>query len=340
MFAVTQEVLGLRQGNLALAKLNRPMSLNALTLNMCTILRSIYNKWDKDEKVKIVACEGVGPKSFCAGGDIKALLQSVKEKDMHSVSQFFKSEYDLVYQISRLTKPYVAILDGITMGGGAGLCVHGRFRIATENTLFSMPETALGLFPDVGAGYFLPRLQGQLGSYLALTGAHLKGVDVYYSGIATHYISSGLLRLLKQELAEANSDQVDSILDSFQKHVEDGYSLAPHLEEINKCFLGDNLEIILQQLENESEWTNLQANIIKRRCPVSCKLAVKILQDGLKMSLQKVLEMDYKLAMRCVKRNDFKEGVNATLINKGHLPAWDPAAYNDITIDMINEFFY
>lgn len=231
--------------------LNRPKALNAINLEM---VRKIYKHLKKCEKNKsLMIIKGTGDKSFCAGGDVRAVVEAGPTEDSKS---FFREEYTTNALIGNYKIPYIALIDGITMGGGVGLSVHGKYRVATERSLFAMPETAIGLFPDVGGSYFLPRLQGKLGLYLGLTGFRLKGEEVLKAGIATHYCESSKLSELETALLSCpDADEVPDILSKFNNPSAKPFVLAPHMEQINKCFGGENVEEIFENLKSDgSEW--------------------------------------------------------------------------------------
>uniref|UniRef100_A0A8C2JEI3 3-hydroxyisobutyryl-CoA hydrolase n=1 Tax=Cyprinus carpio TaxID=7962 RepID=A0A8C2JEI3_CYPCA len=295
------EVLFEKVGNAGVITLNRPKALNALNL---TMIRHIYpqlKKWDKDSETDLVIIKGAGDKAFCAGGDIRAITEAGKAGD--SLTQdLFREEYILNNTIGTYQKPYVALIDGITMGGGVGLSVHGRFRVATEKTLFAMPETGIGLFPDVGGGYFLPRLQGKLGLFLALTGFRLKGRDVQRVGLATHFVQSDKIVSLQKDLVDlkspSNSD-VAQLLDSYQEQ---------------SCLDAEKPFVLQEQTET-----------LAKMSPTSLKLTFRQIQEGERMSLQEVLVMEYRLSQACMRGNDFYEGVRAVLIDKDQSPKWKPS---------------
>lgn len=231
--------------------LNRPKALNAINLDM---VRKIYKHLKKCETTKsLVIIKGTGEKAFCAGGDVRAVVESGPSEESKS---FFREEYTTNALIGNYTIPYIALIDGITMGGGVGLSVHGKYRVATERTLFAMPETAIGLFPDVGGSYFLPRLQGKLGLYLGLTGVRLKGEDVLKAGIATHYCDSSKIAELETALLNCpDADEVPDILNKFNNPSTKPFALEPHLDQINKCFTGESVEEIIENLKSDgSEW--------------------------------------------------------------------------------------
>lgn len=225
------------------------------------MVRKIYKHLKKCEKSKsLMIIKGTGEKAFCAGGDVRALVDAGPTDESKS---FFREEYTTNALIGNYKIPYIAIIDGITMGGGVGLSVHGKYRVATDRTLFAMPETAIGLFPDVGGSYFLPRLQGKLGIYLGLTGHRLRGGDVYHAGIATHYCESSKIPELETALLNCpDADDVPDILEKFQSQPEKPFSLAPVLEQINKHFSASSVEGILESLQtDDSDWAKKQLEV-------------------------------------------------------------------------------
>ncbi|XP_017290887.1 3-hydroxyisobutyryl-CoA hydrolase, mitochondrial isoform X2 [Kryptolebias marmoratus] len=315
---VEPEVLLEKVGGAGVITMNRPKVLNALNL---TMIRQIYpqlKKWESDDETGVVIIKGAGGKAFCAGGDIRAVTEAGKVGG--SLAQdFFREEYILNNAIGAYRKPYIAIIDGITMGGGVGLSVHGRFRVATEKTLFAMPETAIGLFPDVGGGYFLPRLRGKLGLFLALTGFRLKGRDVQRAGVATHFVESKKIPDLEKELVDLKGPEdadVSKLLDSFQNQSsldsDKPFVLDKHVSDIDRLFGSSSVEGILQDLKADgSEFATKQVEILSKMSPTSLKMTFRQLQLGGRMSLQDVLVMEYRLSQACMRGSDFYEGVRA-----------------------------
>lgn len=206
-----------------------------------------------ETKKTAVIVKGAGEKSYCAGGDVVTLVKGPKE----GAKQFFREEYTNNYLIKTLKIPYIALIDGITMGGGVGLSLPGTYRVATEKTMYAMPETAIGLFPDVGGSYFLPRLSGKLGLYLGLTGIRLRGRDVYKAGIATHYCQSGKIPELEEALIKSDVNQLGTVLDNFCPKDSTEFSLQKHMTAINRCFSAETVEeIVLQLKKDNSDWAN------------------------------------------------------------------------------------
>lgn len=255
--------------------LNRPKALHALTLAMVEAMAQALSGWRDDPSVaRILIDHAEGTRGFCAGGDIRALADSVRS-DGKLMAAFFAAEYRLNVLIHNYPKPVIALMDGIVMGGGVGISVHGAHRIATENTVFAMPETAIGLFTDIGAGWFLPRLSGHLGTWLALMGARLKGADVVAAGIATHYVA---------DAAEFKSSILTGVDVSGHAAPVAEPTYAPHIAEINRAFAFDTVPEIIAALETGSDWGRAQAQILKTRCPVSMAVTLKHLRMGCAMT--------------------------------------------------------
>ncbi|CAK6963736.1 -hydroxyisobutyryl-CoA hydrolase%2C mitochondrial [Scomber scombrus] len=341
-----QEVLMENVGRAGVITLNRPKVLNALNLSMIQQIYPQLKKWDKDNATDLVIIKAAGGKAFCAGGDIRAVTEAGKVGD--SLAQdFFREEYILNNAIGTCSKPYIALIDGITMGGGVGLSVHGRFRVATEKTLFAMPETAIGLFPDVGGGYFLPRLQGKLGLFLALTGFRLKGRDVQRAGVATHFVESKKIPDLEKELVDLKSpsaEDVSRVLDSFQNKsgldAEKPFVLDKHISDIDRLFSSSSVEGIVQNLKADgSDFAKKQAEILSKMSPTSLKVTYKQLQLGASLSLADVLVMEYRLSQACMRGCDFYEGVRAVLVDKDQSPKWKPSTLEEVSDQSVEQCF-
>lgn len=258
--------------------------------------------------------------------------------------EFFRNEYRNNELIGNYKKPFIAIIDGIVMGGGVGLSVHGKYRVATERTLFAMPETAIGLFPDVGGGHFLPRMSGHLGTFLGLTGFRLKGSDVQKAGVATHFVESSRLEELEISLFNCkNSSEIDNALEKFSSLSNNSSSpfvLEPHLEQIEKAFSGDTVEDIVQNLHSDgSEWAMATLKLISKMSPTSLKITLRQLQLGRSMTLRECLQMEFRLAAHCCIKSDFHEGVRALLIDKDQQPKWIPDTIEQVTQDQVHRFF-
>uniref|UniRef100_H2MJK1 3-hydroxyisobutyryl-CoA hydrolase n=1 Tax=Oryzias latipes TaxID=8090 RepID=H2MJK1_ORYLA len=326
------EVLLDKVGRAGVITMNRPKVLNALNLTMIRQILPQLKKWENDAETDIVIIKGAGGKAFCAGGDIRAVTEAGKVGD--SLAQdFFREEYTLNNTIGSFKKPYIAFIGGITMGGGVGLSVHGRFRVATEKTLFAMPETAIGLFPDVGGGYFLPRLQGKLGLFLALTGFRLKGRDVQRAGVATHFVDSVKVLHLMVNLGR-------SVKAAVRSHVHFKVDFILTFLSPNRLFSASSMEGIMQNLKADgSEFAKKQAEVLSKMSPTSLKITYRQLQAGATLSLQEVLVMEYRLSQACMRGCDFYEGVRAVLVDKDQSPKWNPSTLEEVSEQSVDECF-
>ncbi|XP_020713619.1 3-hydroxyisobutyryl-CoA hydrolase, mitochondrial isoform X1 [Ceratitis capitata] len=316
--------------------LNRPKALNALNLEM---VRKVYKHLKKCELSKsMVIIKGAGEKAFCAGGDVRAIVEAGPTEDSKA---FFREEYTLNALIGNYIIPYVAIIDGITMGGGVGLSVHGKYRVATERTLFAMPETAIGLFPDVGGSYFLPRLQGKLGLFLGLTGFRLKGEDLLKAGIATHYCESAKLEDLQNDLLNCkDADTVQEILEKYNTPTKKEFVLNEVMDKINTCFTADSVEEIFENLKKDgSDWANKTLETLNKVSPLSLKVTFRQLNLGSQLLLPQCLKMEYRMVVRHLEDSDFKEGVRALLIDKDQKPKWNPPTLESVTQERVDSFF-
>ncbi|XP_056351905.1 3-hydroxyisobutyryl-CoA hydrolase, mitochondrial isoform X2 [Oenanthe melanoleuca] len=342
----TAEVLLEKKGGAGIITLNRPKALNALNLPMIQQIYPQIKTWEQDPETFLIIIKGAGGRAFCAGGDIRAITEAGKVGDK-LIQDFFRGEYRLNNAVGTCKKPYVALIDGITMGGGVGVSVHGHFRVATEKTVFAMPETAIGLFPDVGGGYFLPRLSGKIGYYLALTGCRLKGRDVLRVGIATHFVESAKLPALEKDLIALKSPSKEKIADLLNSYhmqctvdQEKEFALDEHLEKINSLFSANSMEEIVKKLKQDgSPFAMKQLETINKMSPTSLKLTLRQLREGASMSLQEVLQMEYRLSQACMKGHDFYEGVRAVLIDKDQSPKWKPAALEEVSDEFVDNCF-
>lgn len=342
------------EGGLATIELTRPKALNALTLGMIRAMHPALEAWEDDDAVKAVLIKGEGEKAFCAGGDVRAVYRSIVDdmggKGPSELSRtFFLEEYRLNHTIHAYSKPYVALLDGVTMGGGVGLSVHGSHRIATERMMFAMPETAIGLFPDVGGGWFLPRLPGEVGTYLALTGARLDAAGAVALGIATHFVPSmrleGLEAALATTIASAGDGRaaINDVLDRFAENPGED-PLAGHRDLIDRCFAAASIEDILEALDREaaegSGFAGETAATLRHKCPTSLKISLEQLRRGRSMSsLADVLAMEYRLSQHCMAGTEFFEGIRAVLVDKDHAPKWRPDSIEGVSAALVEAHF-
>lgn len=342
-----EQILFDRKGLMGGITLNRPKALNALTLDMIRAMAPRLDAWASDDAVGFVVLRGSprpdGRPAFCAGGDVRALYDARIDPDSSLTRDFFAEEYRLNRQIFRYPKPYISLIDGVAMGGGVGLSVHGRFRVVTENTVFAMPETAIGMFPDVGGTYFLPRLPGGIGMYLALTGARLNAADCIYTGVATHHVPSSRLGELEAALAaiDAQADveaEVTAILDRFAEDAGDA-PIAEHREIIDSCFSADSVPAILDALAGAGEWAAKVREGLLTKSPTSMMIAFRQLQEGKGLDFEQAMTLEYRVSQRIMAGHDFREGVRAVLVDRDHNPSWMPARLEEIAATDIDAYF-
>ncbi len=319
--------------------LNRPKALHALTLDMCHAMSAALAEWDAQEAVEAVILDHAEGRGFCAGGDINLLRNSALNDDGESGRAFFHDEYRLNHQMFEYGKPIVAFMDGITMGGGVGIALPCKYRVATENTRFAMPESGIGLFPDVGGGWHLSRLGGRLGQFLALTGARLDGAECVWAGIATHYLPAEKLAEAKARIIE-HPDRIGGILSELavtppEARIEGNAAL------IKKHFASDRFEDILASLEEEdSEWAAKELATLRSKSPQTCKVALRQLAGSAKLdSFADNMRMEYRIASRVLTRPDFAEGVRAVIVDKTHDPEWNPATAEEVSDELIDSIF-
>jgi enoyl-CoA hydratase/carnithine racemase len=345
-----EELLFGHEGGLATILINRPQALNALTLANYRRLAPTLAGWAADENVHAVAIRGAGDRAFCAGGDIRAIYEAGRgiAGDPLLPAIFFREEYRVVRQVHRFPKPYIAVVDGITMGGGAGMSVNGAYRLATERTLFAMPETGIGLFPDVGATRFLNRCPGQIGRYLGLVGARLGAADALYCGFATHFVPYDRIAALYAALARTEwqsgegDRKVERVLAEFA-----GDPGAPPIAQlqpaIDRIFAGDSVEAILDALGREqgdwAEWAAKTRAELLLRSPTSLKVALRQLEIGSGFDLEASLVLEYRLSQHCMRAHDFYEGVRAMVIDKDRAPRWRPASLAEVDGELVESYF-
>lgn len=339
----SEEVLFERREPLGIVTLNRPRALNALTLDMIRAMDAQLRAWAEDDAIRAVAIEGAGDKAFCAGGDVLALVESRRTGgDLHK--RFFYDEYTLNRLIHRYPKPYVALVDGVSMGGGVGVSEHGRHRIVTERLIFAMPETGIGLFPDVGGSWFLPRLPGEIGVYLGLVGSRIGAADACAVGLADAFVPSEALPALKDALAGArwdgaSGDVVASVVAEFSAHPGEP-ALAPHRALIDRCFAYDTVEEILAALTVERDPFAAEiASELGGKSPTSLKVTLEQIRRGAALGFEDCMIMEYRMSQACMAGHDFHEGVRALLIDKDKRPNWRPPLLSEVSREMVEAHF-
>jgi enoyl-CoA hydratase len=326
------------EGKAGRIRLARPKALHALDEAMCRTMLDALEAWREDPAVEIVLIDHAEGRGFCAGGDVRRAAESGRG-DGAEARAFFATEYRLNHRLFTYAKLVVAFMDGVVMGGGVGISQPATFRVATENTLFAMPETAIGLFPDVGGGWYLSRLPGRIGRYLALTGARIDGADCCALGLATHYLLSDQLEAAKARLIERPQEAV-AILDALAQTPPTA-AILDHRQAIDRLFASDQLEEILAALEADGgAWAAEQLAVLRSRSPLSMKVALKLLVDGATMpTFEDEMRQEYAVAAHMVQRPDFAEGVRAVLVDKDNAPRWEPGTPEGVTDHMIDRIF-
>lgn len=335
---MSQDVLVRKEARVGRLTLNRPQALHALTRDMCQAMTEALVAWRDDSGIDLVLLDHSGERGFCAGGDIRTLADS-GAGDGAAARDFFFTEYRLNHLLFEYAKPVVAVMDGVTMGGGVGISLPARYRVATERTTFAMPETGIGLFPDVGGGWHLPRMPGRFGLWLALTGARIKAADCELLGIATDYVESARLGAFKTDLV-ADPAAVETLLTEYEADAGRP-PLAAHQDQIDHLFAGDGVEAIVAALEKDgSDWARAQLATLATKSPQTLKVAFRQLAEGARAtSFAQNMAMEFRIAARVVQRHDFLEGVRAVIIDKDNTPQWKPAALADVNSAMLDEIF-
>ena len=335
---MTDEVLIRRDGSAAFLSLNRPKALHALTQPMDHAMTEALLGWQDDPSVGCVIIDHAEGRGFCAGGDIAFLRNSALNDGGQSGRQFFYEEYQLNHLLMTYPKPVVAFMDGITMGGGVGISQPAKYRVATENTRFAMPETGIGLFPDVGGGWHLSRLKGRIEPFLALTGARLDGAECLWAGLATHYLPSEALAEAKARIAAGEAP--GSVLAALSIAPPEA-RIAANAARIAKHFASDRYEDILASLAADGgDWAAKELATLQTKSPQTCKVALRQLADSLNCTdFAANMVMEYRIASRVLTRPDFAEGVRAVIVDKSMDPKWDPATPEGVTDDLINSIF-
>jgi len=342
-------------------ELNRPGKLNSLDGSMVKKILPRLQEWSKSDLTNVVVMKGAGDKAFCAGGDVTALALQNKEgpEGQEASAKYFGHEYQLDHYIATYNKPYIAFMDGITMGGGVGLSIHAPFRIATERTVFAMPETTIGFFPDVGASFFLPKMPGAVGTYLALTSDRLTGANVFYSGIATHYLHSTSLPSLESRLAELQFHDYEEInyrLDIINRTINEFSTGLPHdvpihisgelRKAIDRCFGKQTVAEILAALKLETgstqAWAETTLATLEQRSPIAVHVTLRQMQIGKNWSIAETFKRERQIAAKFMQHPDFVEGVTCQLISKEKprpKPQWQPASLGQVSPSQVDAFF-
>ena len=333
----TDEAICVRRGAIGHIILNRPQALNALTLNMVRAISSALDSWEQDAAIKAVVVEGAGERAFCAGGDIRLLWEQGTTGDHKSQLDFWREEYVLNVRIKNYPKPYVAVIDGIVMGGGVGVSLHGSHRIAGDGFAFAMPEVGIGFFPDVGATFFLPRLAGKTGTYLGLTGARAKAGDAVALGLAEAHVSRAQIPDFVAAL-EAG-EHVDAALSRFKSVAAPG-PIVQNRGIIDAAFSAGSVSEILSRLSADgSDFAREAAKLMGQKAPLSLAAALRQMQVGAGLSFEDAMRTEFRIVSRICRGPNFYEGIRATIIDKDQKPAWQPARVADVTSADVDAIF-
>jgi enoyl-CoA hydratase len=319
--------------------LNRPKARNALSLDMIRAMETRFHEWAKAPHIYGVIQRAFDDGAFCAGGDVKAIYEA-RESGEETGIRFYREEYQHNWTLQRFIKPTVSLINGVCMGGGVGISVHGTHRIAGEGFRLAMPETAIGLFPDVGASYVLPRLPGRIGFYMGLTGAIMGPADGHRLGLATHCIPASRFDAIQAAMREA--EPIDEVLDSL--HEDPGPDEIMSLRgAIDRCFAPGNVLDIISRLEKESgeaaDWAARTIEALRSHSPTSLCLTNRLFEESAKAaSLKEALKLEFRCAVRCLRGHDHYEGVRAKMVDKDNAPDWQPARLEDVTEAMIEDY--
>jgi enoyl-CoA hydratase len=315
-------VIARREGAAGTILMNRPRALNALDQGMIEGIAATLTQFRADPAVGLVVLEGAGGRAFCAGGDVRRIRELALAGDAAGIEAFFAAEYTMNRAIAEFPRPWISLIDGVCMGGGIGVSVHGSHRVVTEHALLAMPETAIALFPDVGTSFVLPRLPGALGMYLALTGARLKGAEAVEAGLATHFVPRARLPALREALLSGDAAAVER----FAAEVAPG-PIAARRAAIDRCFGQSSLAGIRDALDAEGDdWAAEQLATLARMSPTSLAVTFELLTRGATMDLPSCLATELALTRTVTRHPDFAEGVRAVLVDKDNAPRWAPQA--------------
>lgn len=341
-----QDLLASVEGRVGRLRLNRPRAIHALTLPMCEAMLAALEAWRGDGGVEAILLDHAPApdgdprlsRGFCAGGDIRLLSES-GAGDGGAARAFFATEYRLNHRLFTYAKPIVSFMDGITMGGGVGIALPCRFRVATERTRFAMPETGIGLFPDVGGGWYLSRLPGRIGQYVALTGHRLDGAECTALHLATHYLPAERLEEAKRRIA-ADPQAIAAVLAGLSIEAP-APALLQHREAIDRLFASDRLEDVIAALEADtSEFAAETLATLRTKSPQAMKVSLKLLLEGAATTtFEEEMAREYAVAARVVQRHDFLEGVRAVIVDKDNAPRWNPASPDDVSDHLIDQIF-
>lgn len=335
------EILFERRGGAGLVTLNRPRALNALTLAMIEALHARLDAWARDDSIACIVVRGRGGRAFCAGGDVRSLYDLHRAGRVAETRPFWLAEYRLVARVARYPKPYISLIDGLVMGGGVGISLHGSHRVSGDSYSLAMPEVGIGLFPDVGMTYALPRLPGRTGSYLALTGARIGAGDALAVGLATHHAAAADFDAIVEALAEGEA--IDAVL---RRHAAPPPAAGPLVAEravIDAAFAGESVPAVLARLDEAaaagSVFAGETAALMRTRSPTSLCIAHEQMRRGPDLDCATAILTEFRLAIRAMQGADFFEGVRAMLVDKDGAPSWQPAELDAVSPEAIQAAF-
>lgn len=329
--------------SIGLITLNRPHVLNSLNHSMIRQLYSQLQTWEGAAHIQAVVIRAAEGRAFCAGGDIRSIYEIMKINDPSAID-FFHDEYQLNRKIYHYPKPYIALLNGITMGGGVGISLHGSHCIATDKLSFAMPETGIGFFPDVGGTYFLPRVASSIGYYLGLTGVKITSDDCVHLGLVNQKVSEESLAEIIQELTHQSFSEdayssVSRIIEQFRVAAKPSF-LIDHEKEISHCFHADSMEEIIQSLQNSDNYfCNNIIDVLSKKSPSSLKITLRALKEGARLDFDHCMNQEYRLVYRFLKSHDFREGIRALIIEKDQRPKWQPESLSAVDHQMVDAYF-
>jgi enoyl-CoA hydratase len=335
---MTDEILSYTEGKVGRLRLNRPKPIHALNEAMCHAMIAALVAWRENPDVEAVLLDHADGRGFCSGGDVRAAAESGKV-DGAAARAFFGTEYRLNHLLFTYAKPIVSFMDGIVMGGGVGIGLPAKYRVASERTIFAMPEATIGLFPDVGGGWYLSRLSGRIGQYLALTAARIDGAEMKALGMATHYLPSDVLDGVKAAII-LEPQRIGDVLDAASVSAAETPILGQR-EAIDRLFASDSLEEILDALEADGgDWAQNVLTGLRTKSPQSCKVALRLLHEAAtRTDFADEMRAEYSIAAHVCQRHDFIEGVRALLIDRDNAPIWDPATPDGVTDHMLDTIF-
>lgn len=341
--STSEPIRFLREGHLGVVVLDRQQALNALTRAMVRELSDHLRRWKDDPEVEAVLVKAAPGRAFCAGGDVRAVVETVRAEGVAAALPFFRDEYRMNWRIARFPKPYIALLNGITMGGGCGISIHGSHRIVTEHALLAMPETGIGFFPDIGASFFLNRCPDAVGLYLGLTGARLEAGDALLTGLATHFVPAARLLELEVRLIAAEKGTVAATLEAALREFAapaPPARLASELPKIRACFSAESFPALIAGLEAEpTGWGRSQLAQLAEKSPLALRLTFAQLRRTADASLEDCLRLEYRMVRHALEAGEFAEGVRALLIDKDRNPRWKHRSFEEVTEAEVERFF-